>query len=64
MCLITIIYLAQVNIQTEGEKQAQEASAKGEFEMRERQCKYVNIFVYSFHLPPFSSLPFFFFPVC
>lgn len=33
MCLITIIYLAQVNIQTEGEKQAQEASAKGEFEM-------------------------------
>lgn len=29
--------------------------------MRGRQCKYVNIFVYSFHLSPFSSWPFFFF---
>lgn len=64
MSLITIIYLAPVNIQTEGEKQAQEASAKGEFEMRGRQCKHVNVFVYSFHLSPFSSLPFFFFFSC
>lgn len=29
--------------------------------MRGRQCKYVNVFVYSFHLSPFCSLPFFFF---
>lgn len=29
--------------------------------MRGRQCKYVNVFVYSFHLSPFSSWLFFFF---
>lgn len=61
MCLITIIYLAQVNTQTEGGKQAHWHFAKGEFEMRGRQCKYVNVFVYSFHLSPFSSWLFFFF---
>lgn len=28
--------------------------------MQGRQCKYVDVFVYSFHLSSFTSLPFFF----
>lgn len=53
MCLITIIYLAQVNTQTEGESPL--TLRLGGWGMRGRQCKYVNVFVHSFHLSPSSS---------
>ena len=60
MCLITIICLAQVNTQTGGEKPASHTPAKGEFEMRGRQCKYVNVCVF-FSSLSFLTLAFFFF---
>lgn len=64
MCLITIIYLAQVNRQTEGEKQKPtDTSARGEFEMQVRQCKYVNVCVF-FSSLAFLILAFFFFYFC